>query len=607
MPGLTYRFLASKSFFTIIVVPILLAPFASAQQDGQILRRPDLTYAERIALSRPLLVHAESTAAGLGTGSRALLLYRLGGAWYPLDRGHAIQLYRQAFDVATESDIRFRGLLERAIVIDLIPISPSDALDLIARGEPAESGSNPDSQRTTRNAFYGMLIRFALARSDIALATRAFNNSLKAGALNEGATAKLMASLPTGARAERERIFSAAVDFYQHDPDPSMACGSPGLSDLIARTYAQVPSQLVLLAIEQELNQAEKVGRSGSCSSSLGEGALFHSIYDFKLFAIVPALRSLDPKRAEALLAQHEIVADALKRLPQGIISIEEKLRAKGISSSDPIYMNQDWIPEGFLLFNGEGPAPKLDALDMGLEFTLPAKSSLPDVAGEGEFYPNADTPESKILGRTVPCPADVLGILKEAEGVAILQRVATTCGGGGCSYKNTFPRAKLIQAVAERCTYGGDGVRAHEALEAQLEILPQVPEEDRVKFLADAADLYLRLGDRDRAAQVVRLGLAAAHVVLDENAKTYHGQDQVAEALWPAAESYRRMLALGVNSDLSATQAAVDAIPDSVMAEFERVILARALLGVPVRMSMIGGPHGGYGRVETATAFTRF
>jgi len=172
---------------------------------------------------------------------------------------------------------------------------------------------------------------------------------------------------------------------------------------------------------------------------------------------------------------------------------------------------------------------------------------------------------------------------------------------------ENTFPRAKLIEAVAQRCTYGGDAGRARVALEAQLVVLPQMPDEDRVKFLADAADLYLRLGDRDRAARVVGLGFGAARAVLDEDEKTYQVQDPVVEGLWPAAESYRRMLALGVNSDLGATQAAVDAIPDAVLAEYERVMLARALLGVPVQVSIIGGPHGGYGSAETATAFGRF
>jgi len=559
----------------------------------------NLTYAERIALARPILVHAESTAFALTPGSRVLLLYRLGGAWYPLDRDYAIRLYRQAFDVTAVSDIPFRGWLQRAIVIDLIPISPSDALDLIARGEPAESRSSPDSQKTSRNAFYGMLIRYALAQGDIALATHAFDNSVKAGALNEGATAKLMASLPAGAKAERASIFRAAVEFYEHDPVSSMACGSIGLSDLIARTYAQVPSQLVLRAIELELNQAEK---AASCGNSLAEGASFQSTYDFKLFAVAPALLSLDPKRAEALLAQHEAVAGALKRFPQGIVSIEGKYRAEGLDPSYPIHMNQDWIPQGFLLFSGEGPAPKLDALDTGLEFTLPDTSNRPDVLGEGEFYSDLDTPESKILDRTGSCPADVVHTLESSRDVPVVRRICFAAGGAGCmGEENTFPRAKLIQAVAERCAYGGDAARSRQVLEAQLALLPQVPAEDRVKFLADAADLYLRLGDRDRAAQVVELGFAAAREVLDENEKAYQvrdqaDQDRVAEALWPADESYRLMLALGVNSDLGATQAAVDAIPDAVLAEYERVMLARALLGVPVSMSMTEGPHGGFG-----------
>jgi hypothetical protein len=591
-----------NAFLAVIAAPLLAAPTAPAQQGLQTSHPTGLTYADRIALAHPLLLRAESTASGLTPDSRALLLYRLGGAWYPLDRSHAVQLYRQAFDAAVASDSKFRGLLERAIIVDLIPMSPPDALDEIARADPPDPWPNPDSQETKRNVFYGMLIRYTVAQGDIAFATHAYDSALKLGILNEGATARLMEKLPATASAERVRIFSAAVDYYQAHPESQGPIWTFGLSDLIARNYAKLPRRLVLQAIEMELNSAST--KAGDASIGGGpEHVFFHTPYDLQLFVVAPALRALDPKRAEELLAQHSEVAGYLKRLPQGMLSIDESYRTQGL---DPDFLreNQDRVPVRFSLFDGEGPAPKLDAVDMGLEFTLPATNSRPDVVGEGEFYPNNETPESKILDRTGPCPADIPAIVKESEDVPVLRKQATFCSAG-CAFEDTFPRAKLLQAVAERCTYGGDAVRARQVLEAQVELLSQVLPRDRVKFLADAADLYLRLGDHEQAAQVVRLGLKAAREVFDENQETY--RDKVAEGLWPAAESYRLMLALGVMTDLSATEAAIDAIPDATMAEYERVMLARALLGVPVRMSMVGGVGGGYGWTEPASAIGRF
>jgi hypothetical protein len=54
-------------------------------------------------------------------------------------------------------------------------------------------------------------------------------------------------------------------------------------------------------------------------------------------------------------------------------------------------------------------------------------------------------------------------------------------------------------------------------------------------------------------------------------------------------------VITLGVNADLDATRKAIDEIPDPTLAELERVMMARSLLGVPVHGYLIAYPKNGY------------
>ena len=57
---------------------------------------------------------------------------------------------------------------------------------------------------------------------------------------------------------------------------------------------------------------------------------------------------------------------------------------------------------------------------------------------------------------------------------------------------------------------------------------------------------------------------------------------------LWAAAETYRRMITLGVNARFVSTEAMVQQIPDPVLREYEEIMVARALLGVPIRRYVV-------------------
>lgn len=539
-----------------------------------------LPMAAREELARPLLLHAESTAAILEPAARALLLYRTAGAWLPLEPSRAIQLYRESFAAARQSST-LRPSVENAILNDLLPLSPSDVLDLLLGAE---------SETQTR--IYAAAINFGLLQGDYMAATRAFERAVAAGILPVRPTAHLLGSLPASSQTERIRIFTGAIRFYQAHPDPEDFKWT--LADLIARFYAQLPPALVLQAIDAVLTEAEQRETQhpgGSIGMSFGENNIsFNSPYDFQLFAVAPALQQLEPRRAADLLAGHSEVAADLKRYPRGLPSLDVIGFYPGKDTLAPF----PWKPLGLQLYNQIEEGQSLSSLDMGLEFTISRNLGILGVTGGFALPTNPGDPEAGILDPAGPCPPDVPHRLELARSVPVSRKGSSICNGpiseASCRYTYTFPRASLIQAIAARCTYYSDPPAARAALRDQLELLTQMPAEERIDYLAAAADLYLRLGDS--AGRAIEAGFAAAREVYARDLATPSIQNSP-KALWPSAEAYRRIIALGINFSVEVTRQAIEEIPDADLRELERVMVARALLGVPVRRYLTVSSNG--------------
>lgn len=558
-----------------------------------------LPLAEREALARPFLVEAESEAGNFDAASRSLVLYRAAGAWFALDRRKSIEVYREAFRyaVTVKAPIQ-RESLEQAILNDLLPLSASDVLELLAEATPA-----------TKEREYGAIINFSLFRADQNMAVRAFDEAVAHGVLPMRSTIHLIAGLPPAA-AERQRIFSAAASYYEAHPS-----GEPWrwtIANLVARFYAQLPRAVVLRAIDVALAQAEELDRrqpGGSFGMGSGENSLqFHSQYDLQLFAVAPALRHFDEKRATALLREHAEAAAELKRYPRGLPSFDPIDHAPGAKVLRPDVRE----PEGLQLFNKIYEGQNLSPTDMGLEFTIPRQPPLMGITGSGLFYAQPNSPEALALQKIGNnCPTDLAKRLQEgAQEAPFDRKVPVECSGPlesqRCSYQETFPRADLVRFIAEGCTYSGSNGAAEDALHFLVDLMRQVPAERRTDYLATAADMYLRLGKRKAAAQVVEKGLEAAAADYQRELARADLKDFPA-GMWSSAEAYRTMINLGVNASLEVTKRGVDGIPDAALRELERVMIARALLGVPFRRGMTAGSGGGFCVLESDISYDRF
>jgi hypothetical protein len=538
--------------FAIIALAGTICGMGFGQATSAVSPSTTMTLAEREKLARPLLLHAETFAAPLTPSDRSLLLYRTAGAWLALDKTHAVRLYREAFSSAQKIGAAPPYLyVEDAILNDLLPLSPSDVLDLLPSTEPK-----------TQDRLYRAVINFSIMQSDYGTAVHVFDQACATGHFSQQAATYLIANLGANgvlvapfasSDALRTHVFNSALQTYRQKGPSEVEPWTA--SRLIARFQTDFPSEVVLPAIDIVLEQAAKSDKVRPLQSvgmgSGGNNISYNSRYDLELFVIAPALQRFAPDRATTLLAEHPRVAEDLKRFPKGLLSVDIResyptsYRLRGFSG--------EFMPDGLQLYNSDKGAHStgLNPMDMGLEFTIPLDLNVGlGVTGSGVFYAAPGSPESEIYKQTGGCLDDTEHGLALARSVPLTRKEPTTCGGPmgqWCSYREEFPRANLLEAMAQGCAIARNHSSADVVLREEMELISQMEPEQQTRYLAMAADLYLRLGDKENAESVVKEGFSTANKLWQRDRAEPRLKDTPQE-LWDAAETYRRMITLGVN-----------------------------------------------------------
>ena len=594
----------------LIALSGLVCPPGFAQGPSPTPSGATLTLSEREKLARPLLLHAESFAASLGPSDQSLLLYRTAGAWLALDQARAVRLYREAFASALKFEpVSLRPTVQGTILNELVPLSPPDVLDLLPNAEPK-----------TQDKLYGAVINFSLMRSDYSTALRTFDDSCAHGHFSERTVTHLIAGLGasstlvapfSSAEAARTHVFQTALKTYEALDASQVEAWSA--SRLIARFHTQFPAEVVLPAIDIVLEQvAKKDKASPLAQASVGCGdhnLSYQSRYDLELFAVAPVLERFDPARLKLLLTEHPQVAEFLKRFPGGLPAFDVNDFYPNTYALSKFTSNH--VPIGLQLYTSDIGAHStgLSPMDMGLEFTIPLNLNIGlGVTGSGGFYASPGSTESELFKKYSGCSDDESQLLKESSSVPQSRKVATTCNGpdgAWCSYRDEFPRAHLLQAIAESCAWQRNRATTHAVLQEEMKLISQIEPAEQTDFLAMAADLYLRVEDKEHAQEVVKEGFATANALLQHDLAN-PGLRDVPKAVWDASETYRRMITLGVNASFANIEAMVQHIPDPVLREYEEIMVARALLGVPVRRYIVMYSSGSFGLGEVDPSYDR-
>ncbi|MGA3079832.1 MAG: hypothetical protein ABSD44_00450 [Terracidiphilus sp.] len=530
---------------------------------------------QRKALAAPLLQAAEKQAATLDDVDRAIVLYRIAGGWMPLDRERSSALYRQAFLASLHADGAFRPALEHMILNEALPLAPTVVLEVA-----------PQADKETQQKVYGAILTFALQNTNTRLAAQALQAAADHQAISGSLAATVLASFPV---EERAQAFRTITTFYNLHP-PSI--GSWDFSGLVSQFYTSLPPQDVLAAIDIILKRAMDVdsdhsGRQVGMSSGPNNIG-FSKETDLQLFAVAPALQKLDPARATKLLQESPETAKWLIKYPNGVESFDQNHSFHyGGVAVQPFKA----VPSDLRTF-GVGNAALLQE-DEGLEFT---RSDFPyylQPSGSGLFEQFTDHKSPEYAAYRAVVSAHQPDVVAAVASVPEMRKVPTSCSGDGDWCYETYPQANLVRSLAEDWTYGSQEEDARAALKALPTVLEKIPAQQRCAPLADAADFYLRLGDRSAANGAVQTGLdAAARAVAQEDA-TYH--KPFSQLLRSSTNCYQRLISAGVNAEYDSLYKAVDSLQHSALRAFATAMLARGLLGVPLRRNLVVNANGSY------------
>jgi hypothetical protein len=391
----------------------------------------------RRLLAQQILLNAETDPVG-DTGSRPYILYRAAGAWLPLDRAHAIGLYRAAFAAARVSKPEYlRADLEAAIAFDLVPVSLQDALELL-----------PDADHLMKTRLYRAAMTYSLQRGDIASATNTLRAAQRQEVFFTGPVADLLRAIPAEDVAGRTSIFLSVVDCYSRvepeDPKHPTRLLVPAAyfsaSRLISEFETQLPREAILRAITVVLDKAAENDKDRPLGSARVGELAFNQYSDIELFAVAPALQRLDPDRAVELLSEHSATVAMLKRFPRGLADFYTMDNGyDGIFS--PPHRPGSKYTVGNEVCDSEAAlrSANFDFHDLGLEFTVPLKADsimTPPNWGRLAAYP--DAPEAKVLPLQGHCPEDWQHRLELARTVEISQKMIDACSAA-CSYHMDF------------------------------------------------------------------------------------------------------------------------------------------------------------------------
>lgn len=479
---------------------------------------------EQMKRGRAWMELAEAEAKGLEGGMRAYALLQVAKAAGPAQKAHALDLLEDALAAskAIEDDgMQTRSRLQQQILQAMVPLGPERADELLTQLDPAGRES----------VLRALLSYYRESKQN----ERAMEMVYRISAEKEfpyGAGADIMRELPAAKQGELQQMFVMALGSYKEHKHPGMSFGAGDFAAMITGFYKQLSPDVVKEAIFEVLKQAQAPAEDGSArepqqvsiASAQGSVAI-GSMYEYRLFQLLPALRAVDADEAERLLKQNREVAGMLEKYPQGVGQLQGPPRGG------------EGPPRGAMMMVGSGPGP-----------------------GGGGM----DRVQMERMQRIV---ADA-----EAHPQDALANVATL----------TSPemKAQALQGIA-RVTWKKNPSAAKSALKQLVETLPQLELQQQVLPARAAAVLYLEMGEAGEARKTIEKGLESAAKLYKQDTDA-DDPNKALKAYWPSAGAYVGLLRLAgeIAPDWALEQ--LKAVPDDELRALAQISMASALLGQP-------------------------
>lgn len=488
-------------------------------------------------------------------GSRAFALLQRARAYRETDKTKAIATLEDALNATRTMDDeqrfkRIRARLQEQILDQLISLAPDKIDDVLAQVDAAG-----------REKVLISLLRYYQMRKENDKALSTIDRIAQEYEVPYDAAAGVMSNLTPEQAAERQQLFTTCLASFRDHDHEGMGMGGNDFGTLVTQFYEQLPPALVRQSINVLLDEARKRAQKDAESSqptnislSSAKGALaFSSYYDYRLFQLLPVLKTIDPQEAEKLMKERQDVQTLLAKYPSGMSSISPEMSAP---------------PQG-----GQQGARRGSAGNTSMMVTSGAG---PGGRGGGAPGGRAPAPAMPGVGQQGPNPLEMQRMAKLIEDAA--QHPQDSIASAAI-ISDPDLRVQDYIGIAREC-WKKNSSAARMALGKAGDAMSDMKPDQQVMGLRELATLYERLDDADNARKTIEKGLDAAEKLLkiDINADD---PNKAPKAYWPSTGAYRSMLALAAKISPAWAVSLLKAIPDEDIKTLNQIAIANALLDV--------------------------
>ncbi len=485
---------------------------------------------EQMKRGRAWMELAEAQAKGLEGGMRAYALLQVAKSLAPAQKPHTLELLEDALGASKsieDDGMGTRTRLQQQILQAMVPLEPGRADELLAQLDPAG-----------RESVLRALLSYYRESKQTEHAMEMVYRISAEKEFPYGAGAELMRELPAEKQGELQQMFVMALGSYREHKHPGVTIGSGDFAAMISGFYKQLSPDLVKEAIFEVLKQAETPPEEGqrqpqqiSIASAQGSVAM-GSMYEYRLFQLLPALRAVDAAEAERLLKKNREVAGMLEKYPKGAEQLQEPRGGGGRPGRS-----------GGMVMVGAGPGggmPGMDREQMELMQKIVADAGNDAWKAIALAETNLSSPGLKVQA--------LLGIAR-------------------ASWKKTSAASGPLAAKS--------------ALKKMMEVLPQVELEQQILPPQTAAAMYLEMGEAGEARKTIEKALESAAKLYKQDTDA-DDPNKALKAYWPSAAAYVGLLrvAAGMAPDWALEQ--LKEAPDDDLRALAQIAMASALLGQP-------------------------
>ena len=473
-----------------------------------------------------MLQTAEAEAKALPPPARAYLRLEISSSYIAINSPRERSLRLQAFQatLAIENDDATKEFLQWEILQELLINSETDL-------EKALPKAVPD----LRNIYTAELSAQYARTHRYDRALELMRQAATEGQFPYQAAVTLMLYLPEDRDSERQEIFNEALAGYLASTEEEVV-PIEDIGTLVVRFWEKLPPVVILEAADQILDHAQAEAGAGhspfNFASSHGS-ASFGSVYELRLFQLLPVIQNLDPSRAQQLLRENPKTKSVLEQYPQGMRSLDSRFtsapRHKGESS------------DIFRISRGPISCPE-------------------------EYKRQAEIEKQR----------KAIYELARKDSKWAIESALALLG-------NEETRADTLVTVGQIVGERNSSI-AKTALKEALKLSAEFEPVFRLQVLKEAADVYLQLKDQDAALKTIAEGTVFAQQLYAKDADLT-APNTALKAQWPSTNAWRDFVGLAARVSPDEATKVIEEVPDPEIHAFLRVALASSLMGVEPRM----------------------